>query len=168
MENALEKSGHTSLQPVFEDMADGKCFTLDRDTDEKESRLWIDDLDHAQLLRQDFCPPVSGLGLIHPAHSLHCCLVQAHRARHNHQVTALNITARVPTTTPCPFRLYDFTTPTPWHAHGSAPNGAPRGPTLAFSWGPKSGTCINGTRKSRCTSSKQSAASTLSLLLYIL
>ena len=32
-------------------MADGKCFTLDKDTDEKESRLWIDDLDHAQLLR---------------------------------------------------------------------------------------------------------------------
>ncbi|KAL3132363.1 hypothetical protein ABBQ32_008939 [Trebouxia sp. C0010 RCD-2024] len=39
-------------------MADGKCFTLDKDTDEKESRLWIDDVDHAQLLRQvtSACP----------------------------------------------------------------------------------------------------------------
>ena len=41
----------TSLHPVLEEMAASKCFTLDKDTDEKESRLWLDDLDHAQLLR---------------------------------------------------------------------------------------------------------------------
>lgn len=41
----------TSLHPVLEEMAASKCFTLDKDTDGKESRLWLDDLDHAQLLR---------------------------------------------------------------------------------------------------------------------
>ena len=51
VEHALEKAGLTSWQAVFEEMADGKCFTMDKDTDEKEGRLWIDDLDHAQLLR---------------------------------------------------------------------------------------------------------------------
>lgn len=51
VEAAIEKSGHSNLQPVLEEMSEGKCFTLDKDTDEKESRLWIDDLDHAQLLR---------------------------------------------------------------------------------------------------------------------
>ncbi len=51
VEAALEKSGHSSLHPVLEDMSEAKCFTLDKDTDEKESRLWVDDLDHAQLLR---------------------------------------------------------------------------------------------------------------------
>lgn len=51
VEAAIEKSEHTSLHPVLEEMAESKCFTLDKDTDEKESRLWVDDLDHAQLLR---------------------------------------------------------------------------------------------------------------------
>ncbi len=51
LESALEKSGHTSLLPVFEEMAAAKCFELDKDSDEKESRLWVDNLDPAQLLR---------------------------------------------------------------------------------------------------------------------
>lgn len=78
VESALAKSGHTSLQPVFEEMADGKCFTLDKDTDEKESRLWIDDVDHAQLLRQ--CSSSHAiqlkqllLGPMHPV--MHCAVV---------------------------------------------------------------------------------------------
>ena len=54
LESALEKSGHTSLLPVFEEMAAAKCFELDKDSDEKESRLWVDNLDPAQLLRY-FC-----------------------------------------------------------------------------------------------------------------
>ena len=51
LEAAMEKSNNTSLHPVLEEMAASKCFTLDKDTDEKESRLWLDDLDHAHLLR---------------------------------------------------------------------------------------------------------------------
>jgi len=57
LESALEKSGHTSLLPVFEEMAAAKCFELDKDSDEKESRLWVDNLDPAQLLRY-FCAPI--------------------------------------------------------------------------------------------------------------
>ena len=55
LESALEKSGHISLLPVFEEMAEAKCFELDKDSDEKESRLWVDNLDPAQLLRYS-CP----------------------------------------------------------------------------------------------------------------
>ena len=51
LESALEKSGHSSLLPVFEEMAEAKCFELDKASDEKESRLWVDNLDPAQLLR---------------------------------------------------------------------------------------------------------------------
>lgn len=51
LEAALDKAGMTSLHPILEEMSASKCFTLDKDTDEKESRLWLDDLDHASLLR---------------------------------------------------------------------------------------------------------------------
>lgn len=59
LESALEKSGHISLLPVFEEMAEAKCFELDKDSDEKESRLWVDNLDPAQLLRYSCPHPLS-------------------------------------------------------------------------------------------------------------